>query len=121
MKILLIEDEILIQKSLKKILERAGATVSVSSSGKEAILLINQGSFDRIICDIMLQDITGFDVIEESKRKYETEEIKKIFILMTAYTSPQVIDAASKYGCKIVSKPFDDLEKIMNIFMSTND
>jgi CheY-like chemotaxis protein len=112
-KILIIEDEILIQQSLKKLFERKGITVDVSSSGKIAIDLILNNQYDRIICDLMLQDISGFDVIEESKKKFNPDEISKKFVIMTAYNSPQVLNRANSYRCRLLNKPFDDLENAM--------
>jgi CheY-like chemotaxis protein len=111
--ILIIEDEILIQQSLKKLFERKGFSVDVSASGKIAIDLIFNNNYDRIICDLMLQDISGFDVIEESKRKYSAEQISHIFVIMTAYNSPQVLSRANAYQCRLLNKPFDDLEQAM--------
>ena len=117
-KILIVEDEILIQKALKKLLEKRGAIVTATISGKDAIKLINNEYFDRIICDLMLQDITGFDVIEESKKRYSSQEIPDKFIIMTAYSSDQVLKKAASYGCRIMSKPFDDINEAINIFLS---
>ena len=39
----------------------------------------------------MLQDITGFDIIEDSKAKYSAQEISKKFVIITAYSSDQVL------------------------------
>jgi CheY-like chemotaxis protein len=117
-KILLIEDEPLIQKSLKKLLEKKGAIVTVESRGREAIDLILTHQFDRIICDLMLQDISGFDVIEEAKGRYNSIEISKLFIIITAYSSPHVIEKANKYGCLLISKPFDDIDTALSIFLT---
>lgn len=117
MKILVIEDELLIQKSLKKLLEKRGAQVDVSSTGKKAIEMILSKDYDRIICDLMLQDITGFDIIEESKKKYNIQEISDIFIIMTAYSSTQILEKAKGYGCEVLSKPFDDMLEAINIFL----
>jgi len=111
--ILIIEDEILIQQSLKKLFERKGLKVDVSASGKLAIDLILNNHYDRIICDLMLQDISGFDVIEESKKRFSPEEISKKFVIMTAYNSPQVLSRANSYQCRLLNKPFDDLEAAM--------
>ncbi len=113
--ILIIEDEILIQQSLKKLFERRGLKVDVSASGKLAIDLILKNNYDRIICDLMLQDISGFDVIEESKKKFTPDEISKKFVIMTAYNSPQVLTRANAYHCKLLNKPFDDLETAMKM------
>ncbi|WP_127715311.1 response regulator [Halobacteriovorax sp. HLS] len=117
MQILVIEDELLIQKSLKKLLEKKGASVDVSSTGKLAIDMLINNNYDRIICDLMLQDITGFDIIEESKKKYSIEEISSLFIIMTAYSSPQILEKAKSYGCKVLSKPFEDIQEAIEIFI----
>lgn len=114
-KIFIIEDEILIQQSLKKLFERRGFSVDVSASGKTAIDMILAQDYDRIICDLMLQDISGFDVIEESKRRYRPEEISQKFVIMTAYNSPQVLSRANAYQCRLLNKPFDDLEAAMRL------
>lgn len=116
-KFLIIEDEILIQQSIKKLLERRGVSVDVSSSGKDAIDLILKYDYDRIICDLMLQDISGFDVIEESKKKYTSEQISKIFVIMTAYNSQQVLSRANSYNCKLLNKPFENLDLALKIMM----
>lgn len=113
--ILIIEDEILIQQSLKKLFERRGFIVDVSASGKIAIDLVLQNDYHRIICDLMLQDISGFDVIEESKKKFSPEEISTKFVIMTAYNSPQVLSRANSYQCRLLNKPFDDIELAMRL------
>jgi len=113
--ILIIEDEILIQQSLMKLFERRGFTVDVSASGKLAIDYILNKNYDRIICDLMLQDISGFDVIEESKKKFSAAEISSKFVIMTAYNSPQVLSRANAYQCKLLNKPFDNLEEALRI------
>lgn len=119
MNILIIEDEILIQQSLKKLFERKGHKVDVSASGKLAIDLILKNDYDRIVCDLMLQDISGFDVIEESKKKLTAEDIGKKFVIMTAYNSPQVLSRANSYQCRLLNKPFDDLESAMRLMTET--
>ena len=115
--VLIIEDEILIQKSLNKLISSRGHLVTAVSSGNEAISLINSNKYDRIICDLMLQDITGFDVIEEAKKSYSLNEIKNLFVIITAYSSDHVLKKASDYGCNILSKPFDDLNQALEIML----
>lgn len=119
MKILIVEDEILIQRSLKILLEKRNATVTTTGNGKEAIKLIHENEYDRIVCDLMLQDISGFDVIEESKIKYNLEQISNKFLIITAYSSDQVIQRAQSYKCNLINKPFNDintaLESILDI------
>jgi DNA-binding response OmpR family regulator len=118
-KILIIEDEILIQKSLKIFFEKNKFIVTATSSGKEAIEFIQNENYDRILCDLMLQDISGFDVIEESKKKYLPEEIKKKFIIMSAYSSGQITDKVNNYGCIFIRKPFSGLNDVINIILNS--
>lgn len=118
-KILLVEDEILIQRSLSKMLSMRGKEVTCCSSGREAIGLILENDYDRIICDLMLHDTTGFDVIEESKKKYSLEEISQLFIIITAYNSENVLAKADEYGCQVIGKPFQDIQAALKAM--TND
>lgn len=117
MKILVIEDEILIQKSLQKLLKRKGAEVDVTASGIEAIELIKKNNYDRIICDLMLKDITGFDILEESRSVLSPNDISNKFVIMTAYSSEQITEQASQYNCQFVNKPFESLENTINLFL----
>ncbi len=119
MNILLIEDEALIQKSLKLMLEKKGASVTTCNNGRDAIDKISKHSFDRIICDLMLNDITGFEIIEESKNKYGPKEISALFVIITAYSSKQIIDNAARYNCPILSKPFEDINMALDLFLRT--
>ena len=114
-KILIIEDETLIALSLKKLLNKRGHQVRTIESGLEAIELLKTDSFDRVICDLMLQDISGFDVIEETRAYLGEEKIKLDFVIMTAYNSTQVLEKAREYGCDILSKPFEDLNLALSI------
>ena len=119
MKIFVVEDEILIQKSLKKLLEAKGAEVDAQDLGEEAIKMILENDYDRILCDLMLKDLNGFDIIEESKKKYSPQEIARKFIIMTAYNSPQILDRAQQYKCPIISKPFDDINQTLDFVINT--
>ena len=114
-KILIIEDETLIALSLKKLLTRRGHLVTTIESGLEAIRLIKGEHYDRVICDLMLQDISGFDIIEESRTYLGESKIRLDFVIMTAYNSSQVLEKAREYGCKILSKPFEDLNQALSV------
>ena len=119
MKILVVEDEILIQKSLQIFLQKRGALVDVSSSGKKAIEMIKEFNYDRVVCDLMMQDITGFDVIEEAKSKYSLEQISDLFVIITAYSSEQVLEKARSYNCIVLNKPFDSMDKALGVMMKS--
>lgn len=117
MNILIVEDEILIQKSLVKLLQKRGMVAEGTSLAKQAIELILEKDYDRVVCDLMLQDLTGFDIIEASKKKYNKAEIAKLFVIMTAYSSPQILEKAEKYGTTVLQKPFDKVNRVIDIII----
>ncbi len=110
--IIIVEDETLIAKTMAKRLEKWGHRVLTTPSGIEAIQLIQNNNFDLIICDLMLQDISGFDIIEEVRTKLVNKKAPKI-VIMTAYSSSHIHEKAQTYGCKFFSKPFSNLDDVL--------
>ncbi len=109
--ILIIEDEVLILKSLQMMLSSKGQSVQTTTMGTTGLELILDNNFDLIICDLMLNDLSGFDVLEGSLKKYSRDEIKNKFIIMSAYNSEQILEKAKSYGCFFLRKPFENIHK----------
>jgi len=63
MRLLLIEDELDIQKFLQSSLEEAGYKVEAASNGKTAERLAIEGEYDILIVDLGLPDTDGFSLI----------------------------------------------------------
>ena len=116
-KILVIEDEFLISFSLKKLLEAKGAQVEVEASGTKALEKILKVKYDRIVCDLMLLDISGFDVIEGSKSVYSENDIASKFVIITAYATEQILTKAKEYSCPVINKPFQDIHNALEIIL----
>lgn len=74
MKILLVEDDPMIQEGLKLSLTSEGCELKTASSVEEAKKLIND-DYDICILDVMLPDGTGYDVCAEIRRKGDTPVI----------------------------------------------
>ena len=71
-KILIVEDEEPIRKLIAKILNKEGILVSQAANGKQGLDMINKYNFDLVILDILMEDISGFDVAREI-RKYDLQ------------------------------------------------
>jgi CheY-like chemotaxis protein len=60
MKVLIIEDDILVRKALSHVLLEAGHTVIVSPDGMDALKVIEKNAaLDLVICDVMMPFLTG--------------------------------------------------------------
>ena len=67
-KILLIEDDLPLASLICQYLRQNHCDVVHVSTGEEVGLLINIEQFDVIICDVMLPDTTGFELIASLKK-----------------------------------------------------
>jgi two-component system copper resistance phosphate regulon response regulator CusR len=63
MKLLIVEDEVKTANFLKKGLSEAGFLVSVAADGREGMRLIETGTFDLIVLDIMLPVVDGWHIL----------------------------------------------------------
>ena len=71
LKILLVEDLDVNIVVAKSILEKLGYQVDVAMTGQEAIEKFEQDQYDLILLDIQLPDISGFDIAQHLRKKYE--------------------------------------------------
>jgi DNA-binding response OmpR family regulator len=62
-KILIVEDDTFLQGLAANKLTAAGFDVTTASNGDEAMTELAKGKFDCILLDLMLPDISGFDVL----------------------------------------------------------
>jgi DNA-binding response OmpR family regulator len=71
-KVLIIEDEREMANGLKDILEFEGYEVSTAETGREGLQAVSRKAPDCIILDLMLPDISGYEVCEQLRQKMNT-------------------------------------------------
>jgi DNA-binding response OmpR family regulator len=74
-KILLVDDEVLITDSLTYSLEREGFSVRSAIDGSQALKTIDEFQPDLIVLDLILPDMSGFDVCRRLRTNYTTPVI----------------------------------------------
>lgn len=72
--ILLIEDIEINVIVAKSVLEKLGYEVDVAMSGKEAINKFEMNYYDLLLIDIQLPDMSGFEIAQYLRNKYENSE-----------------------------------------------
>ena len=114
MKLMLIEDEYLLNKAIKTYLDSKGFEVVAYLDGLEALDNISNG-FDLFIIDIDIPKITGIEILEHIRKIYPNIPV----IIISATIDMQMITQAYTKGCNdYLKKPFDikELELKINAF-----
>lgn len=110
-KILIVEDDLKISTMLKTLLTKNHYEVKSAFSGTEAILLLQNESFDLVLLDLMLPGLTGEEVLTKIN-----EQFKIPVICVSAKddlnTKIEVIQAGAD---DYITKPFNNEELIVRI------
>ncbi|WP_394866912.1 response regulator transcription factor [Paraclostridium bifermentans] len=110
-KILIVEDDLKISTMLKTLLTKNQYEVKSAFSGTEAILLLQNESFDLVLLDLMLPGLTGEEVLTKIN-----EQFKIPVICVSAKddlnTKIEVIQAGAD---DYITKPFNNEELIVRI------
>jgi DNA-binding response OmpR family regulator len=103
-RILVVDDNETIRKTMKEILESEGYQVETASTGKEAIKKSNSGAFDLALLDIQLPDMEGVELLESLRDCIP--KMRKV--MLTGHPSMQnAIDALNKKADAYLIKPVD--------------
>ena len=106
-KILIVDDELIMRESLSGWLERDGHAVQTAASGEEALEKIKKAHFDILLVDIKMEGISGLDVLRKVKESDPDAEV----VMITAYGSiPSAIEAMKDGAFDYMLKPFDPNE-----------
>ncbi|MBE9599181.1 response regulator [Pedobacter sp. MC2016-24] len=77
-RVLVIEDQELHSKLLTQQLTDKGVEVNQAFTGKEALDLLEESTYDCIILDLKLPDISGFDLLDQIKSKPNLQHVPVI-------------------------------------------
>lgn len=105
-KILYIEDELLMQNIVNKILSREGYFVEVAKDGKDAIQKLedNHYDFDLVITDIMMPYANGFEIISKI-RTTELNSTLPIIIISSVGNEDAVLEGFKLGADDYLKKP----------------
>ncbi|MDQ2093953.1 helix-turn-helix domain-containing protein [Rhodobacteraceae bacterium 10Alg 79] len=103
--ILIIEDDRELREYLSSALEEFGAIHSVASASA-ARRAIKKQVFHLVLCDVMLPDGNGFDLIQETKENPDTSNIPAIFLTALSDVASQK-KGLEAWGDDYLTKPFD--------------
>ncbi len=111
--ILAIDDEVELLGSIRKILGRAGYTVTTARTGEEGLLALQRDDVpDLVLSDMMMPGIGGMDVLRAVRRKHPEVPV----IMITAFATLETAIEAIKEGAyDYVPKPFGPDELLVGV------
>jgi two-component system response regulator PilR (NtrC family) len=102
--LLVVDDEQSLRDFLTIVLEEEGWRVNAVASLGDARAMLARVEPDVVLCDLMLPDGSGIDLLREIKAQTPSIAV----VMITAHTSPQTAVEALKAGAlDYIGKPFD--------------
>ncbi len=104
--LLIVDDEILVLKSLTRVLDDFEGVILQAQSGQEALELLDRNDVDILLSDNQMPGMTGLELLETVKTLYP----KIICLMMTGYADLQTAVEAINRGhvYKFIVKPWDN-------------
>lgn len=114
--IVIVDDERSLNDLLSKALSGRGYRTLSAYNGKEAIEIIKDKLPELILLDVMLPDMTGFQVLEKIKEDERTKNIP--VVMLTQKSLLKDVELAIDLGAlRYIIKPFD----IERLFATVKD
>ncbi|HDH04701.1 MAG TPA: response regulator [Nitrospirae bacterium] len=102
-KILVVDDESVVVRSCKRILETEGYEIDGASGGREAIITMEKKAYDLVITDLKMPEVDGITLIRWIKKSRPDTGV----LIITGYPSQETIKEALELGIiDYVPKPF---------------
>jgi CheY-like chemotaxis protein len=92
--ILVVDDDRQVVRYLKKVLEENGYTVTTTTSGKQALALIQERMPDLLILDLNMPEPDGFDILRAERSKFPYLRI----LVISGYLHGALLEAARIFG-----------------------
>jgi len=103
-RILVVDDELVIRESLHGWLKKSGYQVETAEGGSAALAMLEKIPYDLLFLDIMMPVMSGIEVLEVVKEEYP----QTLVVMITAYGSVETAVQAMKRGAvDYLMKPFD--------------
>src|SRR5947199_35844 len=113
-RILIVEDHPLIAELVETRLRIEGMHPIKCPGGREALVVLMQERLDAVICDIMMPDVDGYEVLRHIRSNPATKTLPVIFL--TAKSTPADIEKGLALGANhYITKPFSGLDLVNKV------
>ena len=113
-RVLVVDDSEVIATTLAMVLRSAGFHAVAASGGRHALALLQSGSLDLLLSDVMMPDVSGVELaIEATKSRW----VRKVLLMSGVSATADLLGNARKlgYNFEILAKPMHPTEVIDRI------
>jgi two-component system KDP operon response regulator KdpE len=110
-RILLVDDEVSIQRAVVPLLRSRGYEVEAASTAKDALAAIEERAPDLVILDLGLPDMDGLEVCDRVRERWDVP----IIVLSARHLEQQKVSALDRGADDYVTKPFGPEELLARI------
>lgn len=104
-RLLIIEDELLLLNDVVELLTYAGFDAFGATTGAEGLRMLAEVQPDLILCDVMMPELDGHEVLRAVRANPATAKLP--FIFLSAITDPNTREASIAEGANLyLTKPF---------------
>jgi CheY-like chemotaxis protein len=112
-RLLVVEDNPAEQLSIRELLGSTDIEVNVVASGEEAVLAVQEQSFDCVVLDLRLPDISGFDVLERFRDTPELSDLP-VVVFTGKELSPEEDARLHALARSVVVKGVESPERLLD-------
>ena len=113
-KLLLIEDDTALRENTAELLELQGYDILTAADGKAGIAMAQTHAPDLVVCDIMMPEADGYEVLQTLSEDPNTRQIP--FIFLSAKTEHKEVRKGMDLGADdYLTKPFEEEELVSAI------
>ena len=111
-KILIAEDERMMQKAISFKIEKAGYAVDIAIDGQQAKEKLEANTYDLVVLDLMMPYVSGMELIEFVKKKSSS---CPVIVLSSLGQESTIIKAFELGADDFMTKPFSPVELLVRI------
>jgi CheY-like chemotaxis protein len=98
-KVLIVDDEEAVRALIREMLRDAGYETCEASRGREALALVSSECPDLAVLDLMLPDITGWEVLEKLRAEEQKEKRSELpVIVLSKRDEPEIMARVTALG-----------------------
>jgi CheY-like chemotaxis protein len=120
LRVLLAEDNLVDQISIRRLLEKAGVDVTLVGDGRQAVDRFESGVYDFILLDILMPGMDGFEAALRIREQERVCGSHIPIVALTSYSLKAVYDKCKSVGMSgYLSKPVSaaDLQRLFKAIL----